>query len=326
MLRSPSRRALVRAGLGAAGLAAVGVLGGCRLRLEDDAPSVPFLPRKSIPDEALLIQTHREVRDLAAMAARLAGLEVARALAPQHERQAQVLRSILTAGGVPASVIDAAPQPSSGDTSAPAEGTPAPTTSPTAPAPATAAELAAAEAEAVNPAALTGLAQAEAQRQLLASISAHRAAAAVMLGGVLAWPGATLPSEAAAAALEPTRQAGYAVQVAAARLPADGRAPYLDLLGALQRRESAVAQGGSGEGGAVPIGYALPFPVTTPDEARTLVRTVLDALVTRGLDPLALLPAGSPAVAEVVRLQAEAALLRLPWGGALGPFPGLVHG
>jgi hypothetical protein len=315
------------AGLGVAGVVAVGLLGGCRLRLEDDAPSVPFLPRKSIPDEALLIQTHREVRDLAAMAAGVTGLEAARALAVHHERQAQVLRSILTAGGVPASVIDAAPQPSSADTPASATGTAVPAPSPTGPAPVLAAALAAAEAQAVTPAALTALAQAEAQRQLLASISAHRAAAASMLGGVLAWPsGAMLPSDAAAAASEPTRQAVYAVQVAAARLPADGRAPYLDLLAALQRRESSVAPGGGPQGGEAPIGYALPFPVTNPDDAGKLVRTVLDALVARGLDPLTLLPAGSPAVAEVVRLQAEAAVLRLPWGGALVPFPGLVDG
>ena len=164
-------------------------------------------------------------------------------------------------------------------------------------------------------------------RSLLVAISAQRAAAAALLGAAPSWPpAAVLPVDAAAVALEPTRQATYAVQVAAARTPASGRAPYLDLLGTLQRREAALASAAGTSAGEAPVGYRLPFPVTTPDEARRLTRSVLDALVNRGLDPLALLPVGSEAVTEVVRLQAEAAVLRVPWGAVLTPFPGLVDG
>ena len=220
-----------------------GLLGGCRLRLEDDAPAVPFLPRRSIPDEALLLQTHREVRDLAVMAA---AVSAAPTLAAQHERQAQVLRSILSTGGVPASVIDATPAP----TSTTVSGSAAPTAPATSTGVATPAALAAAEAQAVTPAALTALSSAVAQRPLLVAISAQRAAAAALLGAAPSWPsGLALPADAAAGGARTDPPGRIRRPGRRGTHPASGRAPYLDLLGTLQRREAALRLGRGDVGG-----------------------------------------------------------------------------
>ncbi len=301
-------------GLGAAAVGAAALLGGCRLRLEDDAPPVPFIPRKSIDDEALLLEGYRQAQALAAMAAAIPGSALARTLAAHHDRQAAVLRTILSNGGVPASVIE--PTPTGSPTSSTA-GSSAPTI----------AALAAAEAKALAPDALDQLSQAVAQRPLLTAVTAHRASAAALLGAAPSWPSSpALPSEAAPAALEPTQEAVYATEVAAARVPAADRAPFLELLGILQRRADRLRSAAPAEADGGALAYQLPFPVTSVDDARRLVRSVLDGLVTHGLDPLASLPVGSPAVTEVARLQAEAAVLRQQWGGALTPFPGLVDG
>lgn len=315
---SPSRRAVVRAGLGAGGLAAVALLGGCRLRLEDDAPPVPFIPRKSINDEALLIEGYRQARELAALAAAVPGSELAHALAGHHDRQAVVLRGVLSNGGVPSAVVE----PTSTATASPTPATPASaSTKPSS------ASLAATESLAVVPAALSQLAGAVANRPLLTAITAHRACAATLLGAPPTWPDrVALPVEVAPAALEPTHEAVYATEVAAARVPPAERSPFLGLLDILHRRAGQLraAAGAQANGGS--LAYRLPFAVATPDDARRLVLTVLDALVARGLDPLGVLPVGAPAVTEVARLQAEAAVLRQQWGGALTPFPGLVDG
>ncbi|MGV1009008.1 MAG: hypothetical protein ACOYBY_10435 [Dermatophilaceae bacterium] len=314
----PSRRAVLRAGLGLAGVGTAALLGGCRLRLEDDAPAVPFVPRKSIDDEALLVEGYRQTRELAALAASVSGSELARSMAAAHDRQAQVLRAILTEGGVPASVIEPPP----------ADTTSSPSTAPSASPPAaTAATLAAAQAAAASPEALGQLAGAVAQRPLLTAVTAHRASAATLLGAGPHWPdGPALPPDAAASALEPTREALYATEVAAARVSTAARAAYLPLLATLQRRAAQLrsAAGAQADDGAV--AYRLPFAVTSPDDAHRLVGTALDGLVAHGLDPLSLVPAGSASVAEVARLQAEAAVLRHQWGGPLTAFPGLADG
>lgn len=304
----------MRVGLRGAAVVAATVLGGCAVRLEDDAPPVPFIPRKSIDDEALLVDGYRQARALAALAAAVPGSELARTLVAHHERQASVLRGVLTNGGVPGSVVE----PS-------ATGSSSPATTPSAPP--TTATLAAAEVAALAPEALEQLSNAVAQRPLLTAITAHRASAAALLGATPAWsahPG--LPADAAATALEPSREAGYATEAAAARVASTERAPFLDLLGALQRRMAALRSAAGAQADTGPLAYRLPFGVTTADDARRLVRTVLDGLVARGLDVLPVLPVGSAAVSEVARLQAEAAVLRQRWGGPLTPFPGLVDG
>lgn len=329
----PSRRQLLRGALTGTAVVGASMLGGCRVRLEDDAPAVPFLERAAIPDEAVLIQTYRQASALAALAARVPA-PLAAEVTPQHQRQATVLLDILTAGGVPRVAIDpvtptpvgtpAAPGlPSTAD---PPAATPASTTTPSSPQPpADPAELAAAELEVLAPAALTALAAALAHRTLFTAVGAHHAATATLLGATPAWPAApALPAVLAARALDATRAARYAGQVAAARLTGAHHNQALATLTTLDRRIGDLAEAASGVAAPAPLGYRLPFPVATADDAIRLLATALGSLVAGGLQSAADLPVAAPAYPHLVRLHTEAVLLARPWGVALTAFPGLV--
>ena len=102
----PPRRTLLRAGAwtGLAAALAAGV-SGCGIRLEDDAPEIPFLSRTPIPDEGPLIAAYRRATALADLAARARGVVGASEVTERHTRQAQVLRAILDAGAVPERII-----------------------------------------------------------------------------------------------------------------------------------------------------------------------------------------------------------------------------
>ena len=101
----PTRRELLRT----AALATVvaPLLVACDIRLEDDAPTLPLLQRKSVPDEAVLVDLVRRTTALAQAAGRVPNpndaVKHARHL---HRTQADVLRSRLTSAGVPNHVID----------------------------------------------------------------------------------------------------------------------------------------------------------------------------------------------------------------------------
>lgn len=311
----PSRRLLLRAALAAGGLAGAGAVGGCRVRLQDDAPALPFLERRSIPDESLLVQSYRATSALAELAARVAH-PVAAQVAPQHARQAAVIRGILTAGGVPSEAITG-PTPSGPATGA----TPTPPPQP----PADPAVLAQSELAALAPQALTALAAAVAHRPLLSAVTAHRAATAAVLGVAPAWPAApALPFTVAATALDANRAARYAVQVAAAHLGGPSREQALATLATLDRRVAELTAAAAAIARPAPLGYRLPFSVAGPDDAVRLLATALGTLAADGLVSAPDLPVGSAAYVALVRLHAEAVLLAHPWGVALTAFPGLV--
>ena len=101
----PTRRELLRT----AALATVvaPLLAACDIRLEDDAPTLPLLQRKSVPDEAVLVDLVRRTTALAQAAGRVPNPnDAVSRLATVHQTQADVLRSRLTAAGVPNHVID----------------------------------------------------------------------------------------------------------------------------------------------------------------------------------------------------------------------------
>lgn len=333
----PSRRLVLRGALTGAAVAGASMLAGCRVRLEDDAPAVPFLERAAIPDEAVLIQTYREALDLAALAARVPG-PLAAEVAPQHQRQAAVVLEILTAGGVPSAAIAppaSTPSTTTGPPAPPSAAvTPgparAPSTAPTAPptaAPPAAdpAALAAAELQALAPSALTTLAATVAHRTLFTAVTAHRAATASLFGATPAWPAApALPATVGARTLDAARTARYAVQVAAAHLAGAQRELALGAIATLDRRVADLTKAASGVATPPPLGYRLPFPVANADDAVRLLATALGALVAGGLQSAADLPLAAPAYVELVRLHTEAVLLARPWGVALTAFPGLA--
>jgi len=318
------RRLVLRWGgllLAAAGTAA---LAGCSIRLEDDAPSLPPLQRTLIPDEKALIAGFHRATTLAQIAGRVPG---APALVTQlrgiHETQAKVLHGVLDRGGVPDHIIESAVPTGTTTSAAPAT----PTAAVSAPPAASVALLASAEATAVTPHSLAVLAGATtANRTVMSAIAAQQACAAGLLGGSVAWPAADpLPATPAAGLLDATRSVAYAFEVVAAQLGADARPPALATLTALRSREAAVRTMAGSSAAPEPLGYTLPFAVTTPELARRLAGVVLSQLVARGLDPVASLPAASTAVATVVRLQAEAQLLAHDWGVDMVPFPGMAY-
>lgn len=308
----PTRRGVLRAGSGLAGLGLgavlTGVLGGCGVRLDGEpAPGPP-----PVADESPLLRVLVAVAYAVAVASRTTPRTAATArLASRHGTQLAVVRDRLRVAGVDATVTDAASQPPSSPTAADAR------------------TLARVESAVVLGELLpvAGGDAAVTTRAIAASVATCCAAGAAEVAIGVSWPTApALPGPAAAALLDATRAAAYGVTVATARVPAAGRAPYAALLATLAARtDSLLAQAGP-SAGPVPLGWRLPFPVTDQASARRLVQHVLAGLVDAGLDPLVTgaVPAGSRAVDRLVRLQADAVALGRGWGAAPTAFPGMV--
>jgi len=329
----PPRRTVLRAA-GWVGLSAVAGIGlaGCGIRLEDDAPPIPFVSRQPIPDEALLVAAYRRATALAGVAGRATGVPLAPEVAQRHTRQAQVLRAILDAGQVPERIISGPPgstaTATSGSTGT-SDGT-ATTTSTSAPTnavrpPVTAEELARAARDTAD-ASIAATGSFVTQRALGVAIAAHDAAGAASLAAPPVWPSRDpLPAPVATPLVEVTRACEYALEVAAAHLLDTDREALLATVAALTRREAALAAALTPN--PLPaLGYHLPFPVTGPGDARRLVSVVLRNLVDRGLDDLDRIPQGSSGLLEVVRLEAEAVTLAVAHGVAWPTMPGLALG
>lgn len=320
-----SRRTLLGALAWGAGAAGTDLLSGCGIRIggPNPPPQTPR-PRQPLPDEQVMLTAFTDATLLARDAAAIAPADnLTRSLAALHRTHSLVLRDALRRAGVPDAVVAAAvptPGPS-------APGGPTPAGSPTSVPPVTRARLAAAEATVLTEAALASLSSATTMhRPLLTAVGVCRAVAATRLGTAVAWPASDpLPTTVAVTLLEATRSVAYGFEIVAARLRSDARTAALATLHQVQQRETALVSAAGAEAQPEPLGYDLPFPVTTPDEGRRLATTVLSGLVARGLDSLDTLPSGSGAIGIVVRLQAEAVALGTPWGVALTPFPGLTY-
>lgn len=312
----PPRRTLLRAGAwtGLTAALAAGV-SGCGIRLEDDAPTIPFLTRTPIPDEALLVAAYRRAAGLAEKATQAAGVAGAAQVTQRHTGQAHVLRAILDAGAVPERIISGATSPTA-TSSGPKQ--PGPTA-------VSAAELGQAVAITARES-LTAAGLFMAHRALGASVAAHDAASQIGLGGAPAWPARDpLPAGVAAGLLTVTRACAYAVQVAAAHLSGAERTALMVLIDVLGAREEALIVAVTPPPPPT-LGYRLPFPVTGAGEARRLVTVALGNLVDRGLDRLEDIPPGTSPLVEVVRLQAEAVTLASAHGVPWPTMPGLRVG
>lgn len=342
----PSRRAL----LTAASLAPLALLTACRVRLEDDAPRVPLIPtREPTEDEALLLAAWRASTDLCRMTTGLAGdgVTASRLHAVQARTFDQVLRdrrvpdaqrtspaasptaSSMAASSAGSTVSAAATglsaSASAGSASAgsPRTGSTPTGSTPTAPPDRTA--VARAEAGAVSPAALAELATAHAgQLPLLASFAACRARLAAVLGAPPPWPAwGETASPADAGLLAAHRRARYHLEVAAARTPAEARAPFATELdrvaGVVVRLESRGASTG-----APPAGYPLPFPVRDAAAARRLVTHALTTLETACGTTWSAGSGSSEAVTTTTRLVVNTVTAGAAWGVPLRAFPGLA--
>jgi hypothetical protein len=232
--------------------------------------------------------------------------------------QLRVLRGRLTNAGVPATVIDAAVATGPAPSTHASTGTPAPTgsgaTSSTAVPVRTPLALAAV-LDSLGPGDWAALATAAAStRELLAAAWSQRLAAAVLLGRDVA---TASPSSARPAIVARTQPLVYAFEVVAAQSAGEQRRAAERTLAALMRLEVAV----SGSSSTTPAGWALPYPVTTPDAARRLATQTLSSAVEAGT---ALAGPGPDAATleDVARWSAHLQALATDWHVPLTAFPG----
>ncbi|MGL5819179.1 MAG: hypothetical protein ACRCYR_16560 [Phycicoccus sp.] len=319
-------------GLAAGAAAAVA---GCGIRLEDDAPSLPFLPtRTPVPGEDALVALYVDSRRLADLAARFPGA-LGDTLGRVHERQQAVLRATLLDHGVPARMLDAATSSSTTSSRSTPTGTPdttpgarsSPTTSgpPSPPASpnVTAATLAGAEADGAS-AAVRFPTVAPTLRAAVAAVHAQRFAAAVALTGVApAVTGGSVGGGVLRDLAGRTIAAVYLVEIAAARSTTAQRPRAEATLARL--RSLSTDHRALGADPEPVTGVPLPFPVRGTADAARLVRTALTALRDDHGRVLADLVADSGAAGLAVATRwlgtVEADCHR--WGAPLEPFPGL---
>lgn len=322
-VRAPVARRDVLKAAAWGSLAPAVLLAGCDVRLQDDAPALPLLQRRSVPDEAVLVAAVRRTTALGQLAGRVSQPPAAvTALAGLHQTEAGVLRGRLTAQGVPLHVIDEDPEPGATATTAMTT----PTAAVSAPPPASAADLGAAEVAATASLLAAAPPVTVANRPVLLSVASACAIAAEQLGATPAWPPADpLPAAAAVPLLDATRSAAYALQVVAGQTNGDLRARALTTRTQLESRAAELLALAGPAAPPAPLGYVLPFPVTDADTGTRLAGQVLTTLVAGGLEPLAALPVGSTAVVPLARLLVAAAGLARAWGVATGPFPGLLY-
>ena len=297
---------------------------GCGIRLEDDAPRVPFVPtRTPVPAEPELVALTRDTAALAVLAATVPG-PLAADLATIHRRQHTVLRTTLVGLQVPAETLDAAPAPTP---SASASVSPSPSASDATPAsgpPASGrAELAAEEAAAA--AGSTRFADVgDDLSATVAALHAQRyAAAALLTGRPPEVPGDLVAGDRVAELAASTSAAVYFFEVISARSSGRERVRSDATLESLrQLRADQVAGGASPEAA---IGHPLPFDVSASADRTRLAREVLVTLRAGYGEHLGPLVAsdGAAGLAALTRWLGTVEVLANRWGVALVPFPGL---
>lgn len=322
----PARRSLLAGALGVAGLA----LTGCRVRLEDSAPEVPFIPtRDPIPAEAALLWLLQDCRALSRRRQPQGTVD----LAGLYEEQVAVLRTALYRAGIPVETLDEA------------LAEPLPQQSPTEPAPtesATESVTESATAASTPTPADDGAAAALGRLPELAecgggifplviSLLAQRWAT-LALGGVHP-PDEAVQSDPARlwdlpflavpfAQLTDAAQYGFEVVAAQSR----DRAREIALEG-LWRIEALWREQNTRSGGRAPapeFGYPLPFPVSSEESAGRLAAHVIDGLIDgyAGLLPGMVGTAQQEAAVDLVAWLGSAATIGAHWGLPLEAFPG----
>lgn len=317
----PRRRLLLSAPLALAGLS----LAGCDIRLEEDAPNVPFIPRRT-PMAGELVLLDLLAGTIALSAAATADTDpLSRDLSALLDRQAQVVRDALLGGGVPAEIV----------------GTPEAGPSPALTLPAS---FPAALRSTVGDAARFDIVPDDFGRVLLA-LCAQRLAAATLLDVAAgsAEAAASTPAggvrdeevlgevRALGELLTVQRQAVHFFEVVQARAPADTgptgvRARAVETTQWLAPRiEHLSAQLGD-QAPEAPVAIALPFPVATPEDMENLGKHALGEIrAAQGRVVESLTPAGDRQV--WVRVPPDLADIEVrahSWGVALQAFPGLA--
>ncbi len=307
--RGRAATAVPRRGVLAAGVAAAtALLGGCGLRLDLPQPPPPTPTRELVPDEALLVGFVRDLRDLVALGRRLPETQRSRPEVRDCLRilttQDTVLTGRLTNDGVPTDVITASPTPTS--TSSPGTGTTP-----------SVARLRSALVDVPKDRWTSVAGSTPANRPVLLSATSARLATAVRLGERVAVPQGA-PQAVRAALVEHTTPLVYGFEVVAAQSAGPARQAALDTLALLR---TLLTELGEVQGSALPGGWPLPYPVTTPAAAKRLAHDLLSAAInaTTTLVPAA---ASGEAVASVATWSARVQALGPAHGIPLTAFPG----
>ncbi|HEY8653152.1 MAG TPA: DUF4439 domain-containing protein [Dermatophilaceae bacterium] len=309
-------------------------LSGCRVRLEGDAPRTPTPPaRQPMRDEQALLTAHRDAVRLRDLAAGLGGAAspTTELLATVHGLQADVFESVLRSGGVPPAEIAGTPTTTPPPTAtATASGTAGGAAGGAATAPAQAAsgvgELIAAEGEALSAQALSDLAGISTERiALFGSMTAQRAAAVRLLGGRLPAAGPlTAPTgELAAVLLEAIRSAVYGFEVVVTQTDVSHRRAAGQTLGALRTRSAELQLLAGPAAPPIPLGYALPFPVSTPAAALRLATNLMTALRASIASQLPAVTGDAEGLTGTVQLLTDVCVRAVTWRVPLTAFPGL---
>ncbi len=312
----------------ALGLGVAGATTSCGVRLESDAPDLPLLPRQKAADEDLLVSLFRsaqEVVDLASLPLSPGGPSrvvawLAQEAVAGKTHVTELRAALATAHVPPSSFTDPGPTVTGDGTVAAGSGTTYPAATVTDAVAGAQAGLVTTHTAAVGSSSV--VTASAANRPFVAAMLVHHAVSAVHLGVRVGWPAATLPAPAAAVALDQVRAVRYGAQVAAAHLAGAARARVVALVDEAGREEERLQDWAGTAARPAPPGYTLPFAVHSATTAERLVRTLLGALTSDCLRPLAAVDDGSgvPAAAETA---ARWVGLALPWGASLAPLPGL---
>lgn len=290
-----------------------------------------------MPDEQALLTARRDAVRLRDLAAGLGGAATptTELLATVHGLQADVFESVLRSGGVPPAEIAGTPTTTPPPTATATAGGAATATTggaaggaTTAPAQAASGvgELIAAEGEALSAQALSDLAGTSTERAaLFGSMTAQRAAAVRLLGGRLPAAGPlTAPTgELAAALLEALRPAVYGFEVVVTQTDVSHRKAAGQTLGALRTRSAELQLLAGPAATPIPLGYALPFPVSTPAAALRLATHLMTALRASIASQLPAVTGDAEGLTGTVQLLTDVCVHAVTWRVPLTAFPGL---
>lgn len=327
---APTRRAVLRvvgavgAGLGAAALS------GCGVRRERTAPPIPFLAPRSVDSRAAAayaelgrVRTARAAAEAGTSGGSYAA--VAAVLARLHAQQEGTLTSRLRELGedpddtarLDAALAQATPSAApTGAGAGAAAGSAAP-------------GLAGAEAQGLSAAELAALDRLpRSEAPLLMSLRVQRAVALPLVGGLApAWATPAIGSETEAARLVGVfRAAEYALGVATARTLGAIRSRLVSPLGWASAVRLVLEPQAGGQSVGVPLGYALPFPVTDDASALRLAQSTLAGVAEGSLSGTSQLAGNAPGLLAVLTLAALAETQAHALGAELRAFPGLRTG
>ena len=156
-------------------------------------------------------------------------------------------------------------------------------------------------------------------------MTAQRAAAVRLLGGRLpdGVPLTAPTGELAAAQLEALRTAVYGFEVVVTQTDVSHRRAAGQTLGTLRTRSAELQMLAGPAAPPIPLGYALPFPVSTPAAAQRLATHLMTALRASIASQLPAVTGDAEGLTGTVQLLTDVCVHAVTWRVPLTAFPGL---